>query len=119
MTDMTREEIEWLAERLEAWKHDLRCGVPIPGADQDLHAAAFALLALLDRAEAAEKERDEARSQVGQLREALQDAIDGYAEGSQYKDDTLRVKHGDDKEIERLRAVLEASDRQASKGVSA
>ena len=71
MTDTSREAIERLAERLEGWKNDLRYGTSIAGADQDLHAAASALLALLARAEAAEKERDAARADVKKLETAL------------------------------------------------
>jgi hypothetical protein len=41
------------------------------------------------------------------LREALRDAIDGYQECAPYKGDYLYQKHGDEKEVARLKAALE------------
>ena len=49
----------------------------------------------------------EQKQRIAELEAALQDAIDGYEEGTQYKGDYLFNKHGDAEEIARLRAVLE------------
>jgi hypothetical protein len=45
-------------------------------------------------------------AEVETLREALGDALDAFAEASQYKGEYLREKHGDEKELARLRALL-------------
>ncbi len=44
------------------------------------------------------------------LRKDFEDAIEGYHEGSQYKGDYLREKHGDENEIARLRIRLRQLD---------
>ena len=41
-----------------------------------------------------------------ELINALRDAIEGFKDCAQYKGDYLREKHGDDKEIAALEAVL-------------
>lgn len=50
---------------------------------------------------------DELRDRVAELEAALREALDGYDEGSRYKGDFLREKHGDEESIARLRKVLE------------
>lgn len=40
------------------------------------------------------------------LREALKEALDGWAYAASYKGDYFREKHGDDEDIARLRALL-------------
>lgn len=47
------------------------------------------------------------QGQVAAMREALSEAIEGYEEGTRYKGEYLTQKHGDAKEIARMRALLE------------
>jgi hypothetical protein len=50
-----------------------------------------------------EETRDEL---ILKLTEALRDALDGWEEGSQYKGEYLREKHGDAEEIAKYRMLL-------------
>lgn len=49
--------------------------------------------------------------QIAKLREALRDALDGWAEAASYKGEWLSKHHGDFEDIERLRAILAATDK--------
>ena len=45
------------------------------------------------------------QARIAELETALDDAIAGFEEGSQYKGDYLRDKHGDEDKIAKLRAL--------------